>query len=149
MSEDNLKKFLALPYCMVGSDSSARSFDGPTRKGKPHPRGYGTFPRFIARYVNEYGIMGLSEAIHKMTSLPAETFRLKKRGSIKEGMYADIVIFDPESIIDRATFDNPYQRSSGIFHVFVNGVPVIREGKFAGNFPGRILKKSGEPAAVI
>jgi N-acyl-D-amino-acid deacylase len=142
MSEENLKKFLALPYCMIGSDSSARSFDGPTRKGKPHPRGFGTFPRFIARHVNEYGIMGLPEAIHKMTLLPAETFRLKRRGSIKEGMYADIVIFDPESIIDRATFDNPYQRSSGISHVFVNGVPVIREGKFADNFPGRILKSS-------
>jgi len=143
MSEDNLKKFLALPYCMIGSDSSARSFDGPTRKGKPHPRGFGTFPRFLARYVNEYGLMGLTEAIHKMTLLPAETFRLKKRGSIKGGMYADIVIFDPESIIDRATFDNPYQRSSGMHHVFVNGVPVIREGKFTNNFPGRILKSSG------
>jgi N-acyl-D-amino-acid deacylase len=142
MSEDNLKKFLFLPYCMIGSDSSARSFDGPTRKGKPHPRSFGTFPRFIARYVNEGGLMGLSEAIHKMTSLPAETFRLKKRGLIMEGMYADIVLFDPKTIIDRATFDDPYQRSSGIHHVIVNGIPVIRGGDFTGNFPGRVLRSS-------
>ena len=96
MSEENLKKFLSLTYCMIGSDSSARSFDGPTRKGKPHPRGFGTFPRFIGRYAGDSGIMGLSEAIYRSTLLPAETFGLKNRGSIREGMYADIVIFDPE-----------------------------------------------------
>jgi len=149
MSEDNLKKFLALPYCMVGSDSSARSFDGTTRKGRPHPRGFGTFPRLIGRYVNESGIMNLSEAVCKMTSLPARTFRLKNRGSIKEGMYADLVIFDPNEITDRATFENPFQRSSGIFHVFVNGVPVIRDERFSGNFPGRILISSDQSAALI
>jgi N-acyl-D-amino-acid deacylase len=87
--------------------------------------------------------MGLSEAIYRTTLLPAGIFGLKKRGSIKEGMYADIVVFDPETIIDRATFDNPYQRSSGIQHVLVNGVPVIREGVFAGHFPGRVLRRSG------
>jgi len=140
MSEENLRKFLSLPYCMIGSDSSARSFDGPTRKGKPHPRGFGTFPRFLGRYAGNNEIMGLSEAIYRATSLPAETFGLKKRGSIREGMYADIVIFDPKTIMDRATFENPFQRSSGIQHVLVNGVPVIREGEFAGNFPGRVLK---------
>lgn len=140
MSEENLIKFLSLPYCMIGSDSSARSFDGPTRKGKPHPRGFGTFPRFLGRYVRDSGVMGLSEAVYRSTMLPAETFCLKNRGGIKEGMYADIVIFDPETIIDTATFDNPYQRSSGIQHMLVNGVPVIREGEFAGNFPGRVLK---------
>ncbi|RPI36639.1 MAG: D-aminoacylase, partial [Nitrospiraceae bacterium] len=80
--------------------------------------------------------------IYKMTLLPAETFGLTKRGSIKEGMFADIVLFDPKAIIDRATFDNPYQRSSGIHHVIVNGVPVIRKGEFTGNFPGRVLKSS-------
>jgi N-acyl-D-amino-acid deacylase len=139
MSEENLGKFLSLPYCMIGSDSSARSFDGPTRKGKPHPRGFVTFPRFISRYAGGNGIMGLSEAIYRSTSLPASTFGLKNRGGIREGMYADIVVFDPKSIMDRATFDDPYQRPSGIQHVFVNGVPVIRAGEFAGNFPGRTL----------
>jgi N-acyl-D-amino-acid deacylase len=143
MNEENLKKFLSLKYCMIGSDSSARSFDGPTRKGKPHPRAFGTFPRFIGRFVRDNGIMGLQEAIYRTTSLPAETFSLKKRGNIREGTYADIVIFDLDTIMDRATFDGPYQRSLGIQHVLVNGVPVIKEGEFAGNFPGRVLRKSG------
>jgi len=142
MNEDNLKKFLSLKYCMIGSDSSARSFDGPTRKGKPHPRSFGTFPRFVGRFVRDSGIMGLPEAIYRTTLLPAETFSLKKRGRIREGMYADIVIFDLNNITERATFDDPYQRSSGIKHVLVNGVPVIKEGKFAGNLPGRILRRS-------
>ena len=141
MNEENLKKFLSLKYCMIGSDSSARSFDGPTRKGKPHPRTFGTFPRFIGRFVRDSGIMGLPEAIYRTTSLPAETFSLKKRGNIREGMYADIVIFDLNDIMDRATFESPYQRSSGIQHVLVNGVPVIRKGEFAGNFPGRVLRR--------
>jgi N-acyl-D-amino-acid deacylase len=142
MSEENLKKFLSLPYCMIGSDSSARSFDGPTRKGRPHPRTFGTFPRFLGRFTGDSGIIGLTEAIYRTTSLPAQTFGLRKRGSIREGMFADIVIFDPTTIMDRATFDNPFQRSSGIQHVLVNGVPVMREGEFIGNFPGRILRRS-------
>jgi N-acyl-D-amino-acid deacylase len=143
MSEENLRKFLSLPYCMIGSDSSARSFDGPTRKGKPHARGFGTFPRFFGRYACDNGLMGLSEAVYRSTSLPAATFGLKNRGLLREKMYADIVIFDPKTIRDRATFEDPYQRPSGIEHVFVNGVSVIRGGVFAGNFPGRILGKSG------
>ena len=142
MSEENLKKFLCLPYCMIGSDSSARSFDGPTKKGKPHARGFGTFPRFLGRYAGDNGLMGLSEAIYKSTSLPAMTFGLKNRGGLRVGMYADIVIFDPKTIMDRATFDDPYQRSSGIEHVLVNGVPVLRNGIFTGNFPGRVLRKA-------
>lgn len=142
MNEENLKKFISLKYCMIGSDSSARSFDGPTRKGKPHPRTFGTFPGFIGRFVRDSGIMGLPEAIYRTSLLPAETFSLKKRGCIKEHMYADIVIFDLNNIMDRATFDNPYQRSSGIQHVLVNGVPVIKDGEFAGNFPGRVLRRT-------
>jgi len=142
MNEENLKKFLSLKYCMIGSDSSARSFDGPTRKGKPHPRSFGTFPRFIGRFVRDTGIIGLPEAIYKATMLPAETFSLKKRGNIREGMYADIVVFDLNNIMDRATFDDPFQSSFGIQQVLVNGVPVIRNGEFADNFPGRILRSS-------
>jgi len=139
MKEENLRKFLSQPYCMVGSDSSARSFDGPTRFGKPHPRAFGTFPRFIGRYAGDTGMMGLSEAIYRLTLLPAQTFHLKNRGRIREGMFADIVVFDPTTIRDRATFDNPYQRSSGIHYVLVNGVPVIKDDDFTGNFPGRVL----------
>ena len=140
MSEKNLRKFLSIPVCMIGSDSSARCFDGPTKKGKPHPRGFGTFPRFFGKYVREEKMMSLSHAIHKSTMLPANTFGLKGRGQIKEGMFADIVIFDPEKIIDRATFENPFQKPEGIRYVFVNGVTAIRECEFTGSLAGRILK---------
>lgn len=139
MSEDNLKKFLQLPYTMIGSDSSARSFSGPTCTGKPHPRAFGSFPKFIARYVKNEGLMSLSEAIKKMTYLPALTFSLKERGLIREGFFADIVVFDYEKIIDRATFKEPYKKSEGIAYVFVNGKLAVKEGEFTGSLSGRII----------
>jgi N-acyl-D-amino-acid deacylase len=139
MSEDNLKKFLSLPYTMIGSDSSVRSFSGITRSGKPHPRAFGSFPRFIAKYVRDEGLMPLSDAIKKMTYLSAATFGLKERGLIKEGFYADMVVFDYKKIIDRATFNNPYKRSEGIVYVFVNGKLAVKEGEFTGSFSGRII----------
>lgn len=142
MSEENLGKFLSLPFCMIGTDSSARSFDGRTRKGRPHPRGFGTFPRLLGHYAGENGTIGVTEAIRRSTSLAAETFRLKKRGLIRDGMYADIVIFDPAAIKDPATFENPWQRAQGIEYVLVNGVPVISKGKFSGEFPGRVLRRA-------
>jgi N-acyl-D-amino-acid deacylase len=143
MSEDNLKKFLALPFCMIGSDSSARCFDGPTASGKPHPRTFGSFPRLFGKYVREERLLGLSEAVHKSTMLAAVTFGLKGRGRIKEGYSADLVIFDPEKIIDKATFDNPFKRADGIHHVFVNGVPALSEGRLTGRRAGRVLRHGG------
>ncbi len=143
MSEDNLRKFLALSYVMIGSDSSARSADGLTRSGKPHPRGFGTFPRFIGRYARDYGLMSISRAIHKVTMLPAETFRLKDRGRVKDGFFADIVIFDEESIIDRATFDEPFLMPEGVEYLIVNGMPVVWQGSFTGHTPGRVLRHGG------
>jgi N-acyl-D-amino-acid deacylase len=140
MSEDNLRRFLALPFCMIGSDSSARCFDGPTKAGTPHPRGFGTFARFIGRYAREEKIMRLSQAIHKATMLPAKTFGIKGRGQLKAGMYADIVIFDPGTFCDRATYTDPFQKPEGMHYVLVNGVPVIKEGEFTGKLPGRVLK---------
>ncbi|MBI3591873.1 MAG: amidohydrolase family protein, partial [Nitrospirae bacterium] len=140
MSEDNLRRFLSLPFTMIGSDSSARSLSGVTCTGKPHPRGFGTFSRFIGRYVRDEGIMGLPEAIRRMTHLPAQTFGLQNRGIIKEGCYADIAIFDYEKIIDNATFKEPYMKSDGIHHVFVNGQPALSEGEFTGALSGRILQ---------
>lgn len=137
MSEDNLLRFLSLPYVMIGSDSSARSFDGITRKGKPHPRGFGSFPRFLSRFE---GILGMAEAIHRITALPAKTFSIKKRGMIMEGHYADIVIFDRDSIMDRATFENPFLRPDGIEYVIINGRIAIREGEPTGIRSGRVLK---------
>lgn len=139
MSEDNLRRFLSLPYAMIGTDSSARSFSGPTCTGKPHPRGFGSFPRFIGKYVRDEEIIGLPEAIKKATYLPAMTFGLTNRGMIKEGFYADIVVFDYEKIKDNATFKDPYLRPDGIEYVFVNGTLAVREGEITENLPGKIL----------
>lgn len=141
MNEDNLKSILKLPYTMIGSDSSARSFDGITAKGRPHPRGFGTFPRVLSRYVREQGIFSLGEAVYKMTGLPAKTFGIKQRGVIAEGFFADIVVFDPDKITDKADFDNPFERPEGIHYVFVNGRPVVWEGKQTDVLPGRILRQ--------
>jgi N-acyl-D-amino-acid deacylase len=139
MNEDNLKRFLSLPYAMIGSDSSVRSFSGPTRAGKPHPRAFGTFPRFIGRYARDEKLMPLSEAIRKMTSLPAGIFNLKERGIIKEGFYADITIFDYEKINDTATFKEPFKTAEGINYVFVNGTLAFKNGEFTGSRSGRVL----------
>jgi N-acyl-D-amino-acid deacylase len=140
MHEGNLKRFLSLPYCMIGTDSSARSFSGTTYKGKPHPRGFGTFPRFLGKYVRDEKLLSMSEGINKITMLPAQIFGIDKRGVIKKGAYADIVIFDPEKIIDRATFKNPFLKPEGIHYVFISGVPALRQGHLTGSKSGRILK---------
>ena len=140
MNEKNLTKFLSLPFCMIGTDSSERSFDGPTRTGKPHPRGFGSFPKLFGKYVRDEKMMTLSTAINKSTMLPAVTFGLKGRGMIKEGMFADLLVFSPEKIKDTATFEDPYQKPEGIYHVLVNGTPAVYEGKPTGKLSGRILR---------
>lgn len=139
MCEENLRRFLSLPFTMIGSDSSVRSFSGPTCNGKPHPRGFGSFPRFIGRYVRDEGITGLPEAVRKMTSLPASVFGIRQRGLIRQGFYADIVIFDYQAITDRADFREPFQQSEGIVYVFVNGTLSLSEGEFAGALSGRVI----------
>lgn len=140
MNEENLRRFLSLPYTMIGSDSSARSFDGPTRKGKPHPRGFGSFPRFLGSYVRDEGLMALAEGIRRATMLPADTFGLKNRGRLKEGYAADLVVFDEEAISDRATFDAPFTKPVGIDYVVVNGVPTLWKGVGTGARAGRVLR---------
>jgi len=140
MNEDNLKRFLSLPYVMLGTDSSARCTNGTTHKGKPHPRGFGSFPKFLGRYVRNNGLMSLGKAIQKITMLPAKTFGINKRGIIKKGAFADIVVFDHEKIIDRATFDDPFLKPEGIYYVVVNGLPAIWEGSPTGINAGRILR---------
>jgi len=140
MNEDNVKRFLSLPYVMIGTDSSARCTSGPTHKGKPHPRGFGSFPRFLGRYVRNNGLMSMSEAINKITMLPAKTFGIRKRGILKKGAFADIVIFDHKKVIDRATFDEPFLKPEGIYYVIANGLPALWEGRLTGINTGRILK---------
>jgi N-acyl-D-amino-acid deacylase len=140
MCEENLRRFFSLPSAMIGSDSSVRSFSGPTCSGKPHPRGFGSFPRFIGRYVREKGLLDLPEAIRRTTSLPAAIFRLERRGYLRHGFFADLVIFDYDTIIDEATFKEPFRMSKGITHVFVNGTLSFSEGAFAGARAGRILQ---------
>jgi N-acyl-D-amino-acid deacylase len=140
LNEDNLKSILALPYAMIGSDSSGRSFDGITAHGKPHPRGFGSFPRILGRYVREQGVLSLTEAVYKMTGLPADIFKIKHRGIIHEGFYADITVFHSDTIKDRATFESPFERPEGVPYVFVNGAPVLWEGKYTNTLPGRVLR---------
>ncbi|MFZ3122737.1 MAG: D-aminoacylase [Thermodesulfovibrionales bacterium] len=140
MSEDNLKRFLSLPYAMIGSDSSSRSRTGLTCKGKPHPRGFGSFPRFLGKYVRDGKLMSMSEAVHKITMLPARTFGINGRGVLKKGAFADIVVFDPERIIDRATFDKPFLKPGGIYYVIVNGLPEVAKGEITGATAGKILR---------
>jgi N-acyl-D-amino-acid deacylase len=143
MSEDNLRKFLSLPFCMIGSDSSARCFDGPTRGGKPHPRTFGTFPRFFGRYVRDEGLIPFPDAVRRSTALAAETFGLKGRGRIAAGMYADIVVLDPGKIADCATFEDPFQRPDGVRHVLVNGKAVVMHGQYRPVLAGRVLRRNG------
>jgi N-acyl-D-amino-acid deacylase len=143
MSEENLRKFLSLPFCMIGSDSSARCFDGPTRRGKPHPRTFGTFPRFFGKYVRDEGLIPFPEAVHRSTALAADTFGLQGRGRIAAGMYADIVVFDPGKIADSATFEDPFQRPEGIRHVLVNGKAAVTDGQYSPVLAGRTLTKNG------
>jgi N-acyl-D-amino-acid deacylase len=127
---------------MVGSDGYALAPYGVLGEGKPHPRSYGAFPRFLGRYVREKRLCTWQEAVRKMTSLPADFLGLKDRGRIKEGMAADIVIFNPETVIDRATFSDPHQYPKGIEYVITNGTIVIQQEKHTGALSGKILRHS-------
>jgi len=141
MDEDNTRRILAHPLTSIGSDSSARAPYGPLSKTKPHPRCYGTFPRVLGRYVREENLMSLPEAIRKMTSKTAMKFGIRERGQLKENFFADISIFNPDTVIDKATWSDPHQYPEGIDYVIVNGELVINEGEHTGKLPGRVLRK--------
>lgn len=141
-NEDNLKRILADPLVVIGADSAAVAPYGLLGIGKPHPRHYGTFPRILGKYAREEKIFSLARAIQKMTSITAEKFGLRKRGQIKEGYFADLVVFDPEKVIDCATWKNPHQYPKGINQVLVNGQIVIRESEHTGKLPGKILGRN-------
>src|SRR6478735_3151482 len=141
IDEADLALAMKQPWVAFGSDGSSLAIDGPLRAGVPHPRNFGTFPRVLGRYVRELKVIPLEEAIRKMTSLPASILGLPDRGQIKEGMWADLVIFDPSTVADRATFEDPFQYPVGINTVIVNGTVVLDEGKHTNARPGKVLKR--------
>ena len=140
MSEPDIVLALRQPWVSICNDSEGTAPDGLLGKEHPHPRAYGTFPRILRKYVREDKTLTLPDAIRKFSALPAQRMRLTERGVLKQGMWADVVVFDPETIHDRATFDNPNQLSEGMRFVLVNGVPVIEEGKMTNALPGKVLR---------
>lgn len=143
MSEENIRKKLALPYMAICSDAGSYTNEGVFLKQSTHPRAYGSFARLLGHYVREEKVISLEEAIHKLTTLPATNLKLVRRGALKQGYYADVVVFDPAAIQDHATFEKPHQYATGMKHVFVNGTRVIKEGEHTGAFPGRIVRGPG------
>lgn len=143
MSEENIKKKIAIPWVAFDSDAGSLAPDGVFLKQNPHPRAYGSFARLLGKYVRDEKIILLEEAIRRLTSFSAENLGLKRRGFLKPGYFADIVIFDPESIQDHATFEKPHQYSTGVHHVFVNGTQVLKEGEHTGAKPGRVVRGPG------
>ena len=143
MNEDNVKKQVSLPWVSFGSDEGSYTIEGVFLKSNAHPRAYGNFARVIGKYTRDEKLMSLQEAIRKLAKLPANNLKLQKRGELKVGCYADIVIFDPTKVKDNATFDKPHQYSDGMIHVFVNGVQVLKDGEHTGAKPGRFVKGPG------
>ena len=143
MSEENIKKQLQLPYMSFGSDAGSIAPEGEFLNSNPHPRAYGNFARLLGKYVREEKVISLENAIYKLSGLSASKLKLKKRGYLKEGYYADVVIFDPNTISDHATFEKPHQLATGMHHVFVNGVQVLKSGEHTGMTPGRVVRGPG------
>ena len=139
MSEENLKRQIRLPWVSFGSDAASMAPELPFTKSSAHPRAYGNFARLLGKYVREEKVIPLAEAIHRLTGLPATNLELEERGLLKEGMFADVVVFDPRRIADRATFEKPHQYAVGVRHVVVNGVRVLADGDHTGAKPGRAL----------
>jgi N-acyl-D-amino-acid deacylase len=143
MSEDNVRKQLALPYMSFCSDMASVAAEGVFLKSSIHPRAYGSFARVLGRYSRDEKVFPLQEAIRRLTSLPAENLRLDRRGRLKPGYFADVVVFDPKRIEDHATFNKPHQYATGVHHVFVNGVQALRDGEPTDARPGRALRGPG------
>ncbi len=143
MSEENIKRQIALPYLSFGSDAGAPAAEGVFLKSNDHPRAYGNFARLLGKYVRDEKVIPLEEAIRKLTSLPASNLKIKKRGFLKSGYFADVVVFEPEKIQDHATFEQPHQYSTGMMHVFVNGEQVLENGEHTGARPGRVVRGPG------
>ncbi len=143
MSEENIIKKIKLPYMSICSDAGSYTNEGVFLEQSTHPRAYGSFARLLGHYVREEKAISLEEAVYKLTTLPANNLKLKKRGGLKTGYFADIVLFDAETITDHATYEKPHQYATGMIHVFVNGTQVIKDGQHTGALPGRFVKGPG------
>ena len=143
MSDENVAKKVAQPWVSFGSDAEASAPEGVFLKSSTHPRAYGTFARVLGKYARDEGVITLQDAIRKMTSLPASNIGIRERGSLTEGFYADVVVFDPAAVQDHATFEKPLQYATGIHHVFVNGEQVLKDGEHTGATPGRVVRGPG------
>ena len=143
MSEDNIRKQIPRPWVSFGSDAEAAAPEGVFLKSDPHPRAYGNFARLLGRYVREERLIPLEEAIRRLTSFPAANLRIARRGRLTPGHFADMVAFDPKTIADHATFEHPHQYATGMVHVFVNGVQVLKDGEHTGAKPGRVVRGPG------
>jgi N-acyl-D-amino-acid deacylase len=139
MSEDNVRRQITLPWVSFGSDAASMAPEGVFMRSSTHPRAYGNFARLLGRYVRDEKLISLQEAVRRLSGLPATTLGLDRRGFLKEGMFADVVVFDPATIADAATFEQPHQYSVGVRHVLVNGVPVLKDGEHTGATPGRAV----------
>ena len=148
MHEENVKRQMLLPYMSFGSDAGSMAPEGVFLKSATHPRAYGNFSRLLGRYVRDEQVMPLEEAIRKLTHLPATHLKIRNRGLLKPGYFADIVLFDPAKINDKATFDDPHQLSEGVVHVFVNGVQALKNGTHTGEFSGRVVRGPGYEKAA-
>jgi N-acyl-D-aspartate/D-glutamate deacylase len=140
MGEEDIRRIMTARYTMIGTDAWGINPAGALGHGKPHPRYFGTYPRVLGKYVREEGVLSLENAIRKMTSFPAQRLGLTDRGLLKPGMWADIVIFDPEQVIDKASYTEPHQFPQGIIHVLVNGQIVVRDEQQTDALPGNVLR---------
>jgi N-acyl-D-amino-acid deacylase len=143
MSEDNVRRQVQLPWMSFGSDAASQAPEGVFLQSSTHPRSYGNFARLLGRYVRDEKLVSLQEAVRRLTSFPAANLSISDRGSLKKGYFADIAVFDPATINDRATFEQPHQLSVGMRHVFVNGSQVLRDGEHTGATPGRFVRGPG------
>jgi N-acyl-D-amino-acid deacylase len=143
MSEENVRKQIALPWVAFDSDEASQAPEGPFLKSNPHPRAYGNFARLLAKYVRDEKVIPLEEAVRRLTLFPAENLKIKERGALRPGWFADIVVFDPAKVQDHATYDRPHQYATCMIHVFVNGVAVLQDGEHSGAKPGRVVRGPG------
>jgi N-acyl-D-amino-acid deacylase len=143
MSEENVRKQIPLPWVSFGSDAEAAAPEGVFLKSNPHPRAYGNFARLLGKYVRDEKLIPLEEAIRRLTALPAANLRIAGRGTLAPGFFADVVVFDPATITDHATYEQPHQYATGVVHVFVNGVQVLKDGEHTGATPGRVVRGPG------